>query len=114
MPQLIENGNIYLAVPPLYAIKQGKNLTYAYSDQQRDEIIAGLSGKYEVQRYKGLGEMNWKELQDSTMNPENRVLIQLTNENMEWCEQVLDTCMNDKSITARKEFIMSDEIYNLV
>jgi len=54
MPQLIENGNIYFAVPPLYSIKQGKNMTYAYSDAQRDEIIENMTGKYEVQRYKGL------------------------------------------------------------
>ena len=54
MPQLIENGHLYFAVPPLYAIKQGKNLTYAYSDVERDAIISTLEGKYDVQRYKGL------------------------------------------------------------
>jgi DNA gyrase/topoisomerase IV subunit B len=58
--------------------------------------------------------MNWQELKASTMSEENRVLIQLTNEDLEWCEQILDTCMNDKSITNRKEFIMSDDVYDLV
>ena len=114
MPQLIENGNVYFAVPPLYSIKQGKNMTYAYSDAQRDEIIESMTGKYEVQRYKGLGEMNWQELKASTMSTDNRVLIQLTNEDLAWCEQILDTCMNDKSIASRKEFIMSDDVYDLV
>lgn len=114
MPQLIENGNVYFAVPPLYSIKQGKNMTYAYSDTQRDEIMETMTGKYEVQRYKGLGEMNWQELKASTMSTDNRVLIQLTNNDLAWCEQILDTCMNDKSIVNRKEFIMSDDVYELV
>ena len=58
--------------------------------------------------------MNWQELKASTMSTDNRVLIQLTNDDLEWCEQILDTCMNDKSIVNRKEFIMSDDVYNLV
>ena len=114
MPQLIENGHLYFAVPPLYAIKQGKNITYAYSDAQRDELLANIKGKYEVQRYKGIGEMNWQELRTSTMAEESRVLIQITNDNIEWCEQMLDTCMNDKSISSRKDFIMSEEIVSLI
>ena len=114
MPQLIENGHFYLAIPPLYAIKQGKNITYAYSDSERDAIISTISNKYEVCRYKGLGEMAWQELRESTINEENRRLIQITTENIEWCEQVLDTCMNDKAIDSRKSFIMSDDIYTLV
>lgn len=58
--------------------------------------------------------MNWQELKASTMSTDNRVLIQLTNEDLTWCEQILDTCMNDKSIASRKEFIMSDDVYDLV
>ena len=67
-----------------------------------------------IQRYKGLGEMNWQELRESTMAEGSRRLIRITPDNIEWCEQVLDTCMNDKSIAARKEFITSDDIYDLV
>lgn len=104
----------YFAVPPLYAIKQGKNKIYAYSDSERDEIISRLEGKYEVERYKGLGQMPWQELKVSTMAQDTRRLIQITNEQIEWCEQILDTCMNDKAIASRKEFIMSDETYNLI
>ena len=114
MPQIIEEGMFYLAVPPLYGIKQGKSITYAYSDAERDVLLENIQGKYEVLRYKGLGEMNWQELRESTMAEGTRRLIRITTDNIEWCEQVLDTCMNDKSIAARKEFITSDEIYDLV
>jgi DNA gyrase subunit B len=114
MPQIIEEGMFYLAVPPLYGIKQGKNITYAYNDAERDALLENIQGKYEVLRYKGLGEMNWQELRESTMAEGTRRLIRITTDNIEWCEQVLDTCMNDKSIAARKEFITSDEIYDLV
>ena len=114
MPQLIEQGMIYFAVPPLYAIKQGKNITYAYSDAERDNLIAEITGKYEVCRYKGLGEMAWQELRDSTMSKDSRNLIQITLDDIEWSEQILDTCMNDKAITARKDFIVSDDLYDLI
>lgn len=114
MPEIIENGMFYLAIPPLYGIKQGKNLTYAYSDKERDDLLEQATGKTEVLRFKGLGEMNWQELRDSTMLEDNRRLIRITNKNIEWCEQQLDICMNDKAIAARKEFITSDEIYDLV
>ena len=114
MPQIIEEGMFYLAVPPLYGIKQGKSVTYAYSDAERDALLESINGKYEVLRYKGLGEMNWQELRESTMAEGSRRLIRITQDNIEWCEQALDVCMNDKSIAARKEFITSDEIYDLI
>ena len=114
MPQIIEEGMFYLAVPPLYGIKQGKNITYLYSDAEKDEFLKSIDGKSEVIRYKGLGEMNWKELRESTMLEDSRRLIRITPDNIEWCEQILDICMNDKSVAARKEFITSDEIYDLI
>ena len=114
MPEIIENGMFYLAVPPLYGIKQGKQITYAYSDEERDTLLEQANGKAELLRFKGLGEMNWQELRESTMSEESRRLIRITNENIEWCEQQLDICMNDKAIAARKEFITSEEIYELV
>ena len=113
MPEIIDNGMFYLAIPPLYAIKQGKQITYAYSDAERDSLLKNIQGKYEVCRYKGLGEQNWQELRESTMAEESRRLIQLTTEDLEWTEQILDTCMNDKAIMARKDFITSEEIYDL-
>ena len=114
MPEIIEQGMFYLAVPPLYGIKQGKQITYAYSDEERDTLLAQANGKAELLRFKGLGEMNWQELRESTMSEDNRRLIRITNENIDWCEQQLDICMNDKAIAARKEFITSDDIYDLV
>ena len=113
MPQLIENGHLYFAVPPLYAIKQGKHFEYAYSAEERDEIINRTTGKFDLIRYKGLGEQNWQELRESTMAEETRKLIQITLDDIEWSEQVLDTCMNDKAIAARKEFIMSEDVFDL-
>ena len=114
MPQIIEQGMLYFAIPPLYAIKQGKNITYAYSDNERDEIVSTMQNKYEVCRYKGLGEMAWQELRTSTMAKDTRSLIQITLEDIEWSEQILDTCMNDKSINSRKDFIMSEDFYSLI
>ena len=114
MPEIIEQGMFYLAVPPLYGIKQGKQITYAYSDEERDSLLEQANGKAELLRFKGLGEMNWQELRESTMSEDNRRLIRITNENIDWCEQQLDICMNDKAIAARKEFITSDDIYDLV
>ena len=114
MPEIIEQGMFYLAVPPLYGVKQGKQITYAYSDEERDALLEQANGKAELLRFKGLGEMNWQELRESTMSEEHRRLIRITNENIEWCEQQLDICMNDKAIAARKEFITSDDIYDLV
>ena len=114
MPEIIDNGMFYLAIPPLYAIKQGKQITYAYSDAERDSLLKDIQGKYEVCRYKGLGEMNWHELKASTMDENTRRLIQVTKDNIEWCEQILDVCMNDKAIASRKEFIMSEDFYELI
>lgn len=114
MPEIIDNGMFYLAIPPLYAIKQGKQITYAYSDTERDSLLKNIQGKYEVCRYKGLGEMNWHELKASTMDENTRRLIQITKDNIEWCEQILDVCMNDKAIASRKEFIMSEDFYELI
>ena len=114
MPEIIDNGMFYLAIPPLYAIKQGKQITYAYSDAERDSLLENIQGKYEVCRYKGLGEMNWHELKASTMDENTRRLIQITKDNIEWCEQILDVCMNDKAIASRKEFIMSEDFYELI
>lgn len=74
------------------------------------EDIVGTYGNIGV----CVGEMSWKELKVSTIDENTRRLIQITKDDIEWCEQVLDVCMNDKSIAARKEFIMSDDFYNLI
>ena len=72
MRRLIEEGHVYFAKPPLYKIKRGKQVRYAFTDEERDKTIAELGGTTEVDRNKGLGEMNTEELWETTMNPETR------------------------------------------
>lgn len=150
-PQLITNGYLYIAQPPLYAIKKGKDIKYAYSDAERDEIISSLGGNVQVlqsiepeedegiegeestdaeeapdqstsgevtvpakrsggkittQRYKGLGEMNPEELWETTMNPENRVLLQVSIDDAERADTAFSMLMGDE-VAPRKRFIQS-------
>ncbi|MGQ9489899.1 MAG: LAGLIDADG family homing endonuclease [Anaerolineae bacterium] len=108
MPQLIENGHLYIAQPPLYLIKKGKEARYAYSDQERDQIIKELGGMQGVtiQRYKGLGEMNPEQLWETTMNPANRVLLQVTIEDAAAADRTFDMLMGNE-VAPRKRFIQS-------
>lgn len=108
-PSIIEKGYIYIAQPPLYAITYQKNKKYAYSDQQKDEIIGSYSdkSKISIQRYKGLGEMNPTQLWDTTMDPEKRVLLQVNIESAEESDSIFSMLMGDE-VGPRKHFIQSN------
>ena len=101
MKPLITAGHLYLAVPPLYKVKHGKTIDYAWTDKEVENITSGIKGKTHITRFKGLGEMNEEELGYTTMDPENRRLIRLDISDMGYAEQVLTTLMGS-SAEARK------------
>ena len=104
MRKLIEDGHVYLAQPPLYKIKKGKIERYAFSDAERDSIIAELGGNIEAERYKGLGEMDPEQLWETTMNPETRTLLRVEMSDAILCDQVFSLLMGD-DVEPRREFI---------
>ncbi len=100
---IIDNGYLYIAKPPLYKIQIGKEAKYAYSDEEKDNLIKNIK-KFSIQRYKGLGEMNPEQLWETTMDPKKRVLVQVTIEDAQEADKVFDTLMG-KEVAPRKRFI---------
>jgi DNA gyrase subunit B len=109
MRELVENGNIYIAAPPLYLIKKGAKKEYAWSDSDRDAIVEKFGGGT-IQRYKGLGEMNAEQLWDTTMNPEFRTMRQVSIENGTEADRVFSMLMGD-DVPPRREFIEKHAVY---
>ncbi len=110
MRELVENGHVYIATPPLYLVKKGSKKQYAWSDKERDEIADSYSGGVSIQRYKGLGEMNAEQLWETTMNPEKRTLRQVTIENATESDRVFSMLMGDE-VPPRREFIEKNAVY---
>ncbi|MEK9739560.1 MAG: DNA topoisomerase (ATP-hydrolyzing) subunit B [Flavobacteriaceae bacterium] len=110
MRELIESGHIYIATPPLYLVKKGQKKEYAWNDNQRDKLLQEFGSGANVQRYKGLGEMNAEQLWDTTMNPEARTLRKVTIDNGGEADRIFSMLMGD-DVPPRREFIEKNAIY---
>ncbi|WP_075342547.1 DNA topoisomerase (ATP-hydrolyzing) subunit B [Tenacibaculum agarivorans] len=110
MKEMVEQGYIYIATPPLYLVKKGQKREYAWDDNQRDLINQKMGGGAAIQRYKGLGEMNAEQLWDTTMNPEFRTLRQVTIDNMAEADRVFSMLMGDE-VPPRRDFIEKNAKY---
>jgi DNA gyrase subunit B len=110
MRELIEAGHVYIATPPLYLVKKGSRKRYAWNDKERDSIIEEYKSGASVQRYKGLGEMNADQLWDTTMNPDFRILRQVTIDSLSEADRIFSMLMGDE-VPPRREFIEKNAVY---
>jgi len=110
MPELIYGGHVYIAKPPLYKVSRGKQSYYAFSDEERDFYIEKIGGKCNIQRYKGLGEMDAIQLWETTMDPETRSMLRVTIEDAEMADAAVSMLMGDE-VEPRREFIEENAQY---
>ncbi|MDD2986942.1 DNA topoisomerase (ATP-hydrolyzing) subunit B [Flavobacterium sp.] len=110
MKELIEQGHVYIATPPLYLVKKGTKKEYAWNDDQRDMINLKMGGSASIQRYKGLGEMNAEQLWETTLNPNFRTMRQITIDSLAEADRVFSMLMGDE-VPPRREFIEKNAVY---
>lgn len=111
MKQLVTNGHVFIGLPPLYKVSKRDQVEYVYSDAELPEALERFGRNYQLQRYKGLGEMNPEQLWETTMNPKERSLVQVTIEDVAEAEKMISTLMGD-NIEARKAYIMEHSDFN--
>jgi DNA gyrase subunit B len=108
MAELIDNGHLYIAQPPLYRISTGKVTRYARDEREREVVVREMKARnLTIQRFKGLGEMNAEQLWETTMNPATRTLVQVNNENAGEADHLFTTLMGEK-VGPRKDFIRAE------
>ena len=110
MRPIIEKGYVYIAQPPLYKIQQGKKIDYAYSDEELNFKLSEISGKRDIQRYKGLGEVNAEQLWETTMDPKKRILLQVTLNDGEKADEVFSMLMGEE-VEPRRKFIEENAVF---
>lgn len=103
---LVNNGYVYIAQPPLFKVTKGKRIEYCYNEHKLEAVLAEMGEKAEIQRFKGLGEMQAEQLWDTTMNPETRTLRQVTVADASEADHVVDLLMGE-AVQPRKDFIMN-------